>query len=36
MTSSLEEINLKKKILCRFDGFDKELLNLKGMMIKDL
>ena len=36
MTSSLEEINLKKKIFCCFDGLDKELLNLKGMIIKDL
>ena len=29
-------INLEKKILSRFDGLDKELLNLKDVIIKDL
>ena len=29
-------INLEKKIISRFDGLDKELLNLKDMIIKDL
>ena len=29
-------INLEKKIFSRFDGLDKELLNLKDVIIKDL
>ena len=29
-------IKLEKKILSRFDGLDKELLNLKDVIIKDL
>ena len=29
-------INLEKKILSCFDGLDKELFNLKDMIIKDL
>ena len=29
-------INLEKKILSRFDGLNKELLNLKDVIIKDL
>ena len=29
-------INLEKKILSRFGGLDKELLNLKDVIIKDL
>ena len=29
-------INLEKKLLFRFDGLDKELLNLKDVIIKDL
>ena len=29
-------MNLEKKILSRFGGFDKELLNLKDVIIKDL
>ena len=29
-------INLEKKILSRFDGLSKELLNLKDVIIKDL
>ena len=29
-------INLEKKVLSRFDGLDKKLLNLKDVIIKDL
>ena len=29
-------INLEKKMLTRFDGLDKELLNIKDVIIKDL
>ena len=29
-------INLEKKILSRFDGLNKELLNLKDVIIKGL
>ena len=29
-------INLESKLLLRFDNFDKEILNLKDMIIKDL
>ena len=29
-------INLESKLLLRFDNFDKEILNLKDVIIKDL
>ena len=36
MDSSDLILNLEKKLLSRFDGLDKEILNLKDIVIKEL